>query len=353
MNRAHSTLVSVILATYNEEAFIEETLRSLLAQAHKDFEIEVLVIDGGSTDSTIAKVAQFLANPRVKLLRNPSRSTPVAFNIGLRAATGEYVCILGAHCSYPQNYIETCYYEMLAHDATGCSGRMITAPASDGSSAKLAAWCMGDGFASSPNSVRTHQGGFTDTIPYPIFRKSALLQVGGYNEELGRNQDNDMNQRLREQGHKLYLTGKTQATYYARPDVKSLWAYGYRSGKWNAITLRINPRCMRLRHFVPFAFVAVLLSLTIGAIVGRLLGAGATTAVSALELIVGAHLLFGLFAGIQISLRKRTALSLLLPPVILGFHLAYGLGTMAGFTSIFKPSHAARTAVNSAAASAK
>jgi hypothetical protein len=242
---------------------------------------------------------------------------------------------------------------MLAHDASGCSGRMITAPASDDSSAKLAAWCMGDAFASSPNSVRTHQGGFTDAIPYPVFRKSALLQVGGYNEELARNQDNDMNQRLREQGHKLYLTGKTQATYYARPDVQSLWAYGYRSGKWNALTLRINPRCMRLRHFVPFAFVASLLVLATSAAFLGLLGLPSTFALVAVAAVITIHLVFGLTAGIRTSIKERSASALLLPAVILGFHLAYGMGTLAGLISrAQQPLSAARPA-SSAAVSAK
>src|SRR5258708_18668909 len=177
--RSHSNLVSVILPTYNEEAFIEGTLESLLAQSRSDFALEILVIDGGSTDATVMKVEKFIGDGRVQLLRNPSRSAPVAFNIGLRAARGDYVCILGAHCRYPRNYIETCYHELLTHDAAGCSGRMITLPANDSASAKLAAWCLGHAFASSSNSVRTQQSGFADTIPYPIFRKAALLEVGG------------------------------------------------------------------------------------------------------------------------------------------------------------------------------
>jgi hypothetical protein len=201
--------------------------------------------------------------------------------------------------------------------------------------------------------VRSHPGGFTDAIPYPVFRKSALLQVGGYNEELARNQDNDMNQRLREQGHKLYLTGKTQATYYARPDVQNLWAYGYRSGKWNAITLRINSRCMRLRHFVPFAFVASLLVLAVGAAFLGLLGLPSTFALVAVAAVITIHLVFGLTAGIRTSIKERSASALLLPAVILGFHLSYGMGTLAGLISrAQQPLSAARPA-SSAAVSAK
>ena len=307
------------------------TLQSLLAQKCDDIDLEVIVIDGGSSDETIDRVTPFLSDPRLKLLNNPARSAPAAFNLGLHAAAGEYVCILGAHAGYRSDYIETCYREMLSHDATGCSGRMITAPANSSASARLAAWCLGHAFASSPNSVRTHAGGFAETIPYPLFRKAALLELGGYNEQLVRNQDNDMNYRLRTAGHKLYLTAKTHATYIARPSVKSLLQYAYRSGTWNAITLRINAACMNLRHFAPFAMVLLDITLALAALVAMLMNYSALLPLSLLLLLLGSHVLFGLIAGVQVSVAERHYAGLLLPFVIFGFHFAYGLGTLAGF----------------------
>ena len=327
-------LISVILPTRNEASYIEGTLRSLCAQKQNDFDLEILVIDGDSSDSTVECVVPFLSNDRVKLLRNPARSAPAAFNVGLRAAAGEYVCILGAHASYAPDYIETCYRELLAHNASGCSGRIVTIPANQTPAAKLAAWCMGHAFASSPNSVRTALGGFADTIPYPLFHKAALLELGGYDERLRRNQDNDMNYRLRTAGYRLYLTPKTQATYFARADVRRLWAYAFMTGKWNAFTLGVNAACMRLRHFAPFVFTTCVIALALAAVVATWNGAAIPRIL--LAIILGAHVLLGLIAAVLVGLRERSPAALLLPLVILGFHLAYGLGTLAGFLSMLR-----------------
>jgi glycosyltransferase involved in cell wall biosynthesis len=338
-------LISVILATYNEASYIEHTLRSMLAQKHEDFDLEILVVDGESSDQTVARITPFLSDKRVRLLRNPARSAPAAFNIGLRAAAGEYVCILGAHASYASDYIETCYRELLAHKASGCSGRVVTVPASQTTTAKLAAWCLGHAFASSPNSVRTQAGGFVDTIPYPLFRKAALLELGGYNEQLVRNQDNDMNCRFRAAGHRLYLTGKTHATYIARPDVKSLWAYGFLTGKWNAFTLGVNAACMRQRHFAPFVFFVCVMALAVAALFTTLTTGAISIPLALLILVLGAHLSFGSVAAVQVGVRERSIAASMLPLVILGFHFAYGLGTLAGFLSLLRgTSPAANTA---------
>ena len=334
-------LVSVILPTFNEARHIESALRSLLSQKHTDFELEILVVDGDSSDETVARIVPFLSDTRVKLLRNPARSAPAAFNIGLRVAAGEYVCILGAHSTYASDYIETCYRELLLHDAAGCSGRVITIPANETPSARLAAWCLGHAFASSPKSVRTQDCGFVDTIPYPVFRKSALLDVGGYNEQLVRNQDNDMNHRLQSAGHKLYLTAKTCATYVARPNVKKLWEYAYRSGKWNAYTIGINASCMRLRHVAPLGFLSIVLALAALSLLAPLTNHAATIPLTLLIMLFGTHLAFGSTAAAQICCRERSFVPLLLPWVILGFHLAYGLGTLVGSFSLVRGAYPA------------
>src|SRR5262245_22445991 len=93
-----TVLVSVILPVYNEEKHIAHVLDSLLLQVRCGWDIEILVIDGRSTDETL-RVAQEKAvtNPEIRIFSNPHRMTPHSFNIGLREARGQYVCIFGAH----------------------------------------------------------------------------------------------------------------------------------------------------------------------------------------------------------------------------------------------------------------
>lgn len=333
-NNLAKPVISVILPTLNEAPHIERTLCSLLDQKRDDFELEILVIDGGSSDGTVGLVKRFIDSSTVKLLQNPERNTPAAFNIGLRAAAGEYVCILGAHSEYANNYIATCYREMLAHDAIGCSGRVLTVAANSTVSGRLSALCLGGAFASSSNSVRRQREGFADTIPYPVFRKEALLATGGYNEKLLRNQDNDMNHRLRRAGHRLYVTAKTHATYVARPDVKRLWSYGYRTGMWNAYTLSINAACMRPRHYAPFVFLISLSAFALMIFTAELAHQSIFLPLSLLTFILSGYLLFGFVAGVHTAIQERSWTALLLPLVAVGFHFAYGLGTLAGFLSL-------------------
>jgi succinoglycan biosynthesis protein ExoA len=324
--------VSVVMPVLNEARFIEAALRSLQAQLTPGFELEMLVVDGISDDTTQEKVAKLAAeDPRIKLLHNPLRHTPAALNIGLRAATGHYVCIMGAHASYDADYISVCLQELLAHGAVGCSGKIITAPADSSRQALLVAWALGHPLASSSRSVRTQAEGYADTLPFPVLRKQALLDAGGYNELLIRNQDNDMNQRLRVMGFKLYLTTKTQCRYYPRSSVKSFLKHAFISGLWNALTLKTNPASLGLRHFAPVAFVTLLLLLMALALTGFTpLGIDPTVPVLTLAVILAGHLGIGAVAAVEVALREKTALGLWLAPLILAFHCSYGLGTLRG-----------------------
>ena len=326
-------LVSVVLAACNEAAFIEDTVRSLLNQSADSFDLELLVIDNGSTDSSAAIVSRLAAaDSRAKLLRNTVKSTPAAFNAGLRAAQGEYVAILGAHAVYPPQYISVCLRELKHHNAVGCSGKILTVPAKDTWQAEVCAWATGHPFCSSGNSVRTQHEGFVDTIPFPVTRKSALLEVGGYDETLLRNQDNDINQKLCARGYKLFLTEQVHCLYYARSSLAELWRWGYQSGFWNAISLRRNPSCLRPRHLIPVTFVLSILFLASLIVVALVNNWSSVIPIPLLLgcLALGGHLILGTIAGAQVTVRKRSLRGMCLPFVILVFHLVYGWGTLTG-----------------------
>jgi glycosyltransferase involved in cell wall biosynthesis len=325
----------------NEARFIEATLKSLQGQSTLNFDLEILVIDGISDDDTQQKVTALCAkDSRVRLLSNPSRHTPAALNLGLRAASGDYVCIMGAHASYDPDYIAVCLQELVAHDAVGCSGKIATAAADSSLQARLVAWAASHPFASSARSVRTQREGYADTVPFPVMRKQALLDAGGYNERLIRNQDNDMNQRLRALGFKLYVTEKTQCRYYPRANLRSFLKHAFTSGLWNARSLKENPASLSLRHLVPLAFVTASLVLAALAAAGGFAGAYSRGAALTLGVTLAGHLGMGVVAGIQIGFREKTAAALWLAPIILAFHCAYGVGTLRGLFAPFPGSEA-------------
>jgi succinoglycan biosynthesis protein ExoA len=333
-------LVSVVLATYNEENSIERCLGSILRQqmSHPsigEFKIEVLAVDGMSTDGTRALLEGYAAHdPRVRMINNQKRRAPFAFNLGLHHAQGEYVCILGAHTAYRDDYIAVCLAELLAHNAAACGGRVKTVPASNRLSARLSAWAMSHAFGSSRKSFRTQQEGPVDTINYAVFRRDLAMTAGGYDEDLLRNQDNDLNQKLRAAGFGLWCTWKTECLYFPKSTVSGLFRYAYDNGFWNALSMAKNPASMGLRHFVPFFFVVSLALTGFVAVAGGLaLPHAAWMAAVPLVVLVGLHLLLGTAAAIDIAVRDRALGALWLPMVFLGFHFSYGFGTVRGFLS--------------------
>jgi len=323
-------LVSVVLATYNEIAHVRASVDSLLAQDTPGFAIEILAIDGGSDDGTHEYLESIAArHPEMRVFSNPHRRAPFAFNIGIREARGEYVCIFGSHTIYKSDYIAVCLNELIAKNAIGCGGRVLTEPSVETLQARLVAWTVAHPFGSSGKSFRTQPEGFSDSANYIIVARDALIAVGGYSESLLRNEDNDLNQKLCADGGQLYCTWKTHCVYNPKETVSALLRYGYMNGFWNVISFRANPDCMGLRHFVPFFFVLALLgaaSITAGGL--SLLHSSWRFLAFALPVLLAMHLGAGLVAAVQAAVQRKSFVALLLPLVFLGFHFAYGLGTL-------------------------
>jgi len=328
-------LISVVFATYNEASYVRSSLSSILEQESRDFDIELLAIDGNSNDGTREILDEYSAlDPRLQVLVNEKRRAPFAFNLGLRKARGELVCIFGAHTIYRKDYIATCLRELIAHGAAGCGGRVITAPSRNTLQARLAAWAISHPFGSSRKSFRTQSEGFVDTVNYPVMRRELLIKAGGYDEELLRNQDNDLNQKLRSMGHKLYCTWKTSCFYSSKTNTKELLDYMRLTGFWNVISFKKNPSSMAVRHFVPFIFLVALFSSSLLALTGVFLPVSyRIPALIPLIVLLGLHLGFGCLAGFQVAVREKSPGALWLPLVFLSLHIAYGYGTLSGFFS--------------------
>jgi len=332
-------VVSAVLALRNEERYVGTVLKSLLQQETSNFELEIIVVYGDSTDSTQAIVKRVAgADYRVKLAINRQKKTPYAFNLGIQAARGEYICILGAHTVYARDYIATCLEELKVQGAHGCSGREVTRPGSDGTQARLVAWALAHPFGTSTGSMRTRGTGFADTISYPIYLKSTLLEVGGYDTRLHRNQDNDLNQRLRARGYKLYITDKTSCEYFVSRSVASLVRYAFKTGAWNVISFKSNRASMAIRHFVPGAFVMALF-LSLGA---YLFSVGKTGDIrwwlrSPLLLLAAVYGIASIAAACHVSFRERSVRALFLPLLFLVLHVSYGVGTVWAMISGMRP----------------
>ncbi len=325
--------LSIICPTYNEERYISQTLDSFLKQKFHSFQLEILICDGMSTDGTRDIVKEYTNRyPSIRLIDNPDRKTPFAFNAGLKQARGEYVAILGAHAKYKEDYLQVCYDELIRTGSAGCSGRLITQSSSGRYEPKLAEWVTLSVYGVSSNSYRTIKEGYAHTVPYPVFKKQVLVDLGGYDNTLERNQDNDMNQRILDAGHKLYSTFKTVCYYRPPADLKALMKYAIKNGFWNAKTIMIHAKSMRVHHFIPFFFTTGLILLVIAGIMEFVINS-TTFGWKVLGLLVSLHLLVGLAFTIRSLKYDYDGRKVVLPFIFFAFHFCYGWGTLKGLVN--------------------
>jgi hypothetical protein len=235
---------------------------------------------------------------------------------------------MGAHTTYEPDYVSVCLEELNLHQAVGCSGRVIMEAGQDTAIARLITWTEGHPFGTSSRSMRNVKAGYVDTIPYPVFRRPALMEISGYDPQLYRNQDIDISERLRARGHLLFLTDQTRCHYFAKPTVRSMAQSAFNNGYWNIISVKRNASSMAWRHFVPFFFTLALLGASICAIASFFAPQHERLwFVFPLAALLGVHLVAGELAGIQIARRRKSAAALMSPIIFLVLHLSYGLGT--------------------------
>lgn len=112
----HKNQISVIIPMYNAEAFIRQSVQSVLAQTYQDFEI--MVLDDGSTDRGPDICEQMgQADGRIHLYRRPKMGVSAARNFGMEKATGEYVFFLDSDDAIHPRLFEEMVCQMQGHQA--------------------------------------------------------------------------------------------------------------------------------------------------------------------------------------------------------------------------------------------
>jgi glycosyltransferase involved in cell wall biosynthesis len=153
-----------------------------------------------STDRTREIVRAIAArDPRVRLLDNPGQIVPTAMNVGIRAARGNIVVRIDGHCRIPRDYIAAVLRAFRESGAECVGGAMVA----EGENfwGKVIAGVTSSAFG--VGGVRFHghgQSRFMDTVYLGAYPKQVLLDVGLYDEDFVRNQDDELNCRLRAQG---------------------------------------------------------------------------------------------------------------------------------------------------------
>jgi len=316
---------------YNEQRYLPDLLADLLGQSYEKRLIEVILVDGDSSDDTWKIMEDFQRNHirdylDIKLFHNPKRIQPAGWNIVIRNSKADILLRIDAHARLTSDFIEknvACINsgedvcggprENIIDDDTSWKRVLLTAEQS----------MFGAGIASYRQDAEQRK--YVNSLFHGAYKKEVLKKVGLFNEKLIRTEDNEFHYRIRKCGYNICYDPSIKSYYQTRNTLKGMIKQKYGNGYWIGKTLFVCPHCISVFHLVPFVFVLAIL---------------ATACLSAFRLFLPAICLwisYGIVAiimTVQAVLKIKLFQCVVLPFVFLLLHLSYGIGTLIGIIEI-------------------
>ena len=311
--------VSVVIPMCNESGFIDRCLDSIFAQDYPHDRFEVIVVDGDSDDDSPRILAGY--GDRIRVFQNPRRIVPPAMNIGIRAARGDVIMRVDAHTTLDPAYMRTGVETLRRTGADNVGGPMHAV--GGGRLANAIAAAMGSRFGIGAYFHFGTEEREVDTVYLGMYPRSVLERIGLFDEELVRNQDDELNYRLRKSGGRIVLNPEMRSSYQNCTSVRKLARQFYQYGLWKVRVLQKHPRQMSARQFVPPTFVATLL-------VTAFLSPVSNVAAGLLVVALASYLLACTLAGALVARRAGWSA---FPGVVLAFvtmHVSWGFGFLQG-----------------------
>lgn len=324
-------IVSLCMIAYNEGEALDGVLRDFQLQDYPHELIEIVLVDSMSTDSTNEKMERFKNTDygfrNVAVVQCAKKNQAFSWNAALMTATGDVIIRVDAHARIPRNFVSRNVYNLNQGEHVVGGGRPnIT---SDVSSWKLTLLAAEDSlFGSSVASYRrpATQKEYLDSLFHAAYRREVIQKVGGFNENLGRTEDNEFHYRIRKAGYKLCCCPDIISYQHSRNNLKDMIRQKYSNGRWIGLTLSECPGCLSYFHFAPFAFVMMIIISSIIALLGFPI------------LLYTLLLVYGMFDIVNTvgcfttkNLQPQFALLPIIFPIL---HVSYGIGTIVGLLQI-------------------
>jgi len=259
--------VSAVLPVLNEERHLADAVGAILAQDYPGA-LEVVLALGPSRDATAAVAAALVAGDRrIRTVANPGGSTPAALNAAIAATTHPVVVRVDGHAALGAGYVRRAVELLVQTGADNVGGLMDARGIGPFEVAVARAMTSRWGIG----GAVFHTGGAAgpaDSVYLGVFRRTALVRVGGFDEHYRRAQDWELNLRLRRSGGLVWFSPDLRVQYRPRSSWRGLATQFAGSGRWRRQLVRRHPETAGLRYLAP-----PLVTLAVGA--GALLAVGA------------------------------------------------------------------------------
>jgi glycosyltransferase involved in cell wall biosynthesis len=312
--------VSVIMPVRNEARFIRASVTAVLHQDYPPEKMEVIVADGRSTDGTPQIVRELAAgDPRVRLINAPG-PIPAGLNAAIQCATGEIIARVDGHCVLSPSYLRRSIEVLENTGADAVGGRQR--PAASTLTGRAIALATSFPFGTGNAHFRYRRTAcWADTVYLGVYRREALSRAGRFDDDLDKNEDDELNLRLLRNGGRIRLDPSIASIYFCRSEFRSLWAQYFGYGLYKVRVIQKIGTISSIRHLVPAVFVLGVLASMLAAVAGQepLL----------LLPILGTYSLANFASSVWVSRKDPRALPRV-PLAFLVLHVAYGVGFLSG-----------------------
>jgi len=321
--------ISVVVPIRNEEAFIADTLNSLLRQDYPEERFEIVVVDGESSDRTCEIVAE-IANQHshVRLFQNPKRFSSAARNIAIRESRGEVIAVVDGHCEIDN----ACFLRELnaafVRSGADCIGRPAVFEVTGASTLQLAiAAARASRLGHHPDSyIYSNQEGFVPAHSLgAMYRRSVFERIGMFDESFDACEDVEFNHRVDCAGLRCLLAPRITLRYHPRASLLGLFRQLARYGRGRVRLLRKHPDTLSLKSLLPGLFV-------VGIVLGAIGSVFSPTLAVVYAAGIGIYLAVVLLFSFAIAARRRNPrLVFWLPGTFLAIHVGAGWGIVYEF----------------------
>jgi succinoglycan biosynthesis protein ExoA len=327
-------IVSVIVPCRNERAHVEAFAASALAQQLPGgWQLEVIVADGGSDDGTLEVLARLAAgDARLRIVANPERIVSSGLNRALAEARGAIIVRMDVHTTYAPDYVAECIAALARTGADNVGGPW-RAEAEAGSGAMqeaVVAVFQSPLVAGGALSRRLDHEGPVDTVYLGAWPRATFDRFGTFDEALVRNQDDEHNLRIVAGGGRVWQSARIRSAYRPRARLGRVFRQYLQYGYWKPFVMKKHGQAAALRHVVPALFVLALVG------VAGLAASGAAAWPIGALVAAYALVVIAMTAVIARSARPRGAALWRVPLVVAASHVAYGLGSIAGWIDVVR-----------------
>lgn len=225
--------VSVVIPVWNGQRYVAEAMDSVLAQTHQD--LELIVVDDGSTDATASIVEAYARkDPRVRLVRQRNQGVASARNTGLEAAQGEWVACLDHDDVMLPHRLERQIAFIARHPEVRVLGSICQYINAEGK--QRGGHTIGAPIRSPADLAAMLKDGRLIGLTHPsvIMHRATIRALGGYDPATEPAEDLDLWMRVAEAGHLILQADEVLTRYRVHPGsiIGTQAATGSRASMW-------------------------------------------------------------------------------------------------------------------------